>query len=96
MSNLSPDFTLPINFCANPQDARPFRPVFIPTAVRLSTRKSASSPIAGFASPTAARSPGRTITLPGRSSAKTSLSSAAATTFCAPSITSAHTAATSY
>ncbi|STW44027.1 benzoate 1,2-dioxygenase [Klebsiella variicola] len=21
MSNLSPDFTLPINFCANPQDA---------------------------------------------------------------------------
>ncbi len=27
MSNLSPDFTLPINFCANPQDARPFRPV---------------------------------------------------------------------
>lgn len=32
MSNLSPDFTLPINFCANPQDARPFRPVYIPTA----------------------------------------------------------------
>lgn len=24
MSNLSPDFTLPINFCANPQDAGPF------------------------------------------------------------------------
>ncbi|STV53180.1 benzoate 1,2-dioxygenase [Klebsiella pneumoniae subsp. pneumoniae] len=96
MSNLSPDFTLPINFCANPQDAWTIPARFYTDSQAFEHEKERIFANSWIASPTAARSPGRTITLPGRSSAKISLSSAAATTFCAPSITSAHTAATSY
>lgn len=96
MSNLSPDFTLPINFCANPQDAWTIPARFYTDSQAFEREKErifANSWICVAHGSEVAR-PNDYV--PGRSSAKISLSSAAATTFCAPSITSAHTAATSY
>lgn len=39
MSNLSPDFVLPENFCANPQEAWTIPARFIPIRTRLNTKR---------------------------------------------------------
>ena len=51
MSNLSPDFVLPENFCANPQEAWTIPARFY---TDQNAKKKTSSPKAGFASLTAA------------------------------------------
>ena len=95
MSNLSPDFTLPINFCANPQDAWTIPASFYTDSQAFEHEKErifANSWICVAHGSEVAR-PNDYITR--EIIGEISLSSAAATTFCAPSITSARTAATS-
>lgn len=54
MSNLSPDFVLPENFCANPQEAWTIPARFYTDQNAFEHEKRTSSPKAGFASLTAA------------------------------------------
>ncbi len=50
MSNLSPDFILPENFCANPQEAWTIPARFYTDQNAFEHEKRTSSPKAGFAS----------------------------------------------
>ncbi|CTP99219.1 hypothetical protein BN1007_100047 [Klebsiella variicola] len=95
MSNLSPDFTLPINFCANPQDAWTIPARFYTDSQAFEHEKEHI-----FANSWICVAHGSEVARPNDYITREIIGEnivivRAATTFCALSITSARTAATS-